>query len=131
VIRRGGGFGPFFFILATFFITVSVLAEEPFEPGECVTLLFSQPIPESNVTDSVFNFYQEVLSINTIHRCPFYISCSYFAKAQLEKRGFFLGFLFFIDRYFYRENLGAFALYPLKQNNVGIYKLDDDYFIQD
>ncbi|MGA2764556.1 MAG: membrane protein insertion efficiency factor YidD [Spirochaetia bacterium] len=105
-------------------------AEDPYEPGERTPVLLSSVRPGPSAMEWLFGFYQDVLEYNTIHRCPFYTTCSYFAKEQVEKRGFILGTLFFIDRYIYRENMAAFFLYPLKQNKDGIYKLNDDYFLE-
>ena len=37
--------------------------------------------------------------------------------------------LYFMDRYFYRENKKACEFYPLKRNAKGVYKLDDDFYL--
>lgn len=123
-------FGLLFFLIFVLGSGLPALAEEPFEPGETAPLLLSSAVTEPSVADRLVDFYQNVLKYNTIHRCLFYTTCSYFAKKQIEKRGWILGTLYFIDRYFYRENLSAFALYPLIQNKDGVYKLDDDYFLE-
>ena len=125
-----GSFGLFFFLIFVLGSGLPAIAEEPFEPGERVPLLLSGAVAEPSVPDRLLDFYHNVLEYNTVHRCPFYTTCSYFAKEQIEKRGWILGTLCFIDRYVYRENLAAFALYPLQQNKDGIYKLNDDYFLE-
>jgi putative component of membrane protein insertase Oxa1/YidC/SpoIIIJ protein YidD len=125
-----GSFGSLFFFVCFLWTALPALAEEPFEPGEGTPPPLCQSIPGPSVATRLLDFYQNVLEYNTIHRCLFYTSCSHFAKEQVEKRGWVVGTLYFIDRYFYRENLTAFALYPLKKNKDGVYKLDDDYFLE-
>lgn len=125
-----GSFGSLFFLICFLLSGFPALAEEPFEPGERAPLLLSQPVAEPSVADRLVDLYHNVLEYNTIHRCLFHITCSNFAKEQIEKRGWILGTLYFMDRYFYRENLSAFALYPLVPDKEGIYRLNDDYFLE-
>jgi len=119
-----------FLLVFVFGSCLSALAEDPFEPGEREPILLSRPAPEPSVADRLLDFYHDSLEYNTIHRCIFHITCSDFARAQIKKRGWIVGTLYFIDRYVYRENLAAFGLYQLKQGKDGTYKLDDDYFLE-
>jgi hypothetical protein len=102
--------------------------ERPFEIGEREITIISLERP--SVAENLVDFYQNVLQATSVSRCPFHTSCSYYAKEQVEAHGFVVGTLFFIDRYFYRENNGAYSLYPFKKNKDGVYKLDDDFYLQ-
>jgi len=46
-----------------------------------------------------------------------------------NKYGLLPGICFFIDRNFYRENIASFYYYELRENNDGILKLDDSFYI--
>jgi len=73
-------------------------------------------------------YYQKKISVNTISRCPFHVSCSNYAYQAIEKYGPYIGICIFIDRTFYRENPGAYFYYPLKENQEGSLKLDDSKY---
>ncbi len=85
--------------------------------------------PFSSFSISLIRIYQKKISPNsTIHRCPYKTSCSNFAYRCILERGFFVGILLFIDRYYYRENSGVPYRYPLYEDKEGILKLNDDYY---
>ncbi len=92
--------------------------------------MVAQPPARRSFLGKALDFYHTKLEYNTIRRCPFLITCSNFAYMQIEKRGLLLGTLYFIDRHYYRENFDAFAIYPMKQNSEGIYKLDDNFYVE-
>ncbi|MFN6991869.1 MAG: membrane protein insertion efficiency factor YidD, partial [Fervidobacterium sp.] len=77
---------------------------------------------------NAISYYQRSISEKSVSRCPFEISCSQFATIAIEKYGL-LGFIIFIDRYFYRENVSAFSLYNKKETKNGIIKLDDKIYL--
>ena len=76
----------------------------------------------------MINWYQDEVSPNSIQRCIFNISCSNFAEIAISKYGL-VGLLFFIDRYFYRENSEAYIHYPRIIKKNGQIKLDDKEFL--
>lgn len=77
----------------------------------------------------LIGFYQRKLSTRSISRCPFYTSCSVFAKEAIRRRGAFLGISMFIDRYYFREHSHSFAYYGLRTRIDGKLKLDDHFFL--
>lgn len=77
----------------------------------------------------LIGFYQNKISTRSISRCPFYISCSNYAYMAINKYGLLPGICFFIDRNFYRENIASFYHYELRENDYGILKLDDSFYI--
>jgi len=77
----------------------------------------------------LIGFYQSNISTRSISRCPFYISCSNYAYIAINKYGLLPGICFFIDRNFYRENIASFYHYELRENDYGILKLDDSFYI--
>ncbi len=86
--------------------------------------------PLSSISLSLIHIYQKKISPNsTTHRCPYKISCSNFAYKSISRKGFFPGILMFIDRYYYRENPGIPYLYPLYENEEGVLKLNDDFYL--
>jgi hypothetical protein len=115
-------------IITLMLLCFSLSAEEPFEPGER-RIQFAEKKEES-LTDNLMDFYQNVLSANSISRCPFHTSCSHFAQQQVETRGWLVGSLYFIDRYFFRENRGIHRLYPIVLNKEGEPKLNDDFYLE-
>jgi len=78
---------------------------------------------------ALIHFYQKKISVHSISRCPFKTSCSHFAYQAIKTRGFVIGLAFFIDRYFYRENIDAYLKYAFYQTNRGILKLNDDFYL--
>lgn len=86
--------------------------------------------PISSFSLFLIRIYQKRISTNsTMHRCPYKTSCSNFAYRSISDRGFWIGMLMFIDRYYYRENPGSPFNYPLYENMEGILKLNDDYYL--
>lgn len=85
--------------------------------------------PEVLVTDFVIGLYRQSSDRDSIHRCLFHVSCSHFAQAAVERQGLIVGAVMFIDRYFYRENQAARALYPLVGEDDGTYRLSDATFV--
>jgi putative component of membrane protein insertase Oxa1/YidC/SpoIIIJ protein YidD len=124
ILKKTGGV----MLLVFLFIPGTAFAEDPYEPGERI-VIFRQEREES-VTDVLVDFYQNVLSANTISRCPFHTSCSYYAQQQVDNHGWVIGALYFIDRYFYREHSAAFQFYPRKKNKDGVYKINDDWYLE-
>ena len=114
----------FLCIIITFFYLSSF--EEPWE-WEDIELNSPQNYISSK--NYLINFYQNQISSKSISRCPFYISCSNYATIAICKHGWFKGILYFIDRNFYRENFSAWYLYPFKEKQNGVLRLDDSYFL--
>ena len=85
--------------------------------------------PSILCANMLIGFYQNNISTRSISRCPFYISCSHYAYMATNKYGLLPGICFFIDRNFYRENIASFYYYELRENNDGILKLDDSFYI--
>ena len=86
--------------------------------------------PISSFSLALIKMYQKKNSPNsTTHRCPFKISCSNFAYRSISEKWLLTGLLLFVDRYHYRENLSAPYNYPLYENQEGILKLNDDYYL--
>lgn len=77
---------------------------------------------------SLIELYQEKISSNSIHRCPFLISCSNYAKLSFKKHGI-KGLFIFLDRHFFRENKQAYNIYK-KVLSKGVLKLDDSFYLQ-
>ncbi len=87
--------------------------------------------PVGSVTLSLIRVYQKRISPkSTMNRCPFKTSCSNFAFQSISRQGFLVGMLLFIDRYYYRENISAPYNYPLYENEEGVLKLNDDYYLK-
>jgi hypothetical protein len=105
---------------------------DAWEPSDSVSRpLHITPMPQSilvDVSDQLISFYQKDISVGSISRCPFSISCSSYFRKAVEKYGF-VGLALFIDRYFYRENVEAFSHYKLIQTRLGIIKLDDEMYL--
>lgn len=85
--------------------------------------------PSMLLTDMLIRFYQQKISTQSINRCPFYISCSNYAYQAIKKYGLILGICFFIDRNFYRENIGSYSHYELRETELGVLKLDDSFYL--
>jgi len=78
---------------------------------------------------SVIRFYQRDISIKSVGRCPFYISCSRYAVLAIERKGLFLGLCYFVDRNCYRENRSLYHHYEFRETESGVLRLDDSFFI--
>ncbi len=85
--------------------------------------------PAQTLALSLITYYQTSISSNSVHRCPFQISCSQYACESIKTAGLGGGLTHFIDRYYYRENKDAFRHYPLAAQADGAIKLDDDFFL--
>jgi putative component of membrane protein insertase Oxa1/YidC/SpoIIIJ protein YidD len=108
--------------------------DETWEPSD-VHLIGSRP-PSVLVADlsqdialSLIQMYQEKISLTSISRCPFSVSCSNFASRAISRKGLTLGLVMFIDRYYYRENATAFGNYDLVRADDGILKIDDSEYL--
>lgn len=80
--------------------------------------------------NKALDIYQRKQSENTIHRCAFHTSCSKFLPKAVERYGFPLGVVAFLDRYLIRENKSAYFHYNLKIRPDGVFRLDDDLFLE-
>jgi len=102
--------------------------EAPFEPDDTVAELPSEEAPRYRpVTDALLaaiSLYREEIGPRSVRRCPFVVSCSAFAKEEIEKKGI-VGLLVFMDRFFYRENVDARHHYPSRRSADGALLLDD------
>ncbi|MBZ0265524.1 membrane protein insertion efficiency factor YidD [bacterium] len=122
--------GVFIFVLLIQGVSVSK-AEVPL-PGDSDPIYSSPwrapslPQSESNI---LFRLYKNHSDKKSIHRCPFRISCSNYAKSAIESHGIFAGSLLTIDRYFYRENIAAQYNYE-HISYEGRILLDDSYFLE-
>jgi len=108
---------------------------EPWESGEGIPNLLQKKYdvqqphsPLDYISTVAISFYQSSISDKSVSRCPFEISCSRFARTAIEKYSL-LGYAIFVDRYFFRENAGAFSLYTKKLTANGIVKLDDKIYL--
>lgn len=84
--------------------------------------------PFTLIARSALKYYQSSLSVKSVSRCPFEISCSNFALHAVQRYGV-AGIPLIIDRYFYRENVEAFSLYKRTVSRNGVVKLDDALFL--
>ncbi|MBC8549262.1 MAG: membrane protein insertion efficiency factor YidD [Candidatus Brocadiales bacterium] len=75
---------------------------------------------QSSFLETTDSFYQGRIGAKTIHRCPFNVSCSQYAKVSIKKYGWIKGLALFLDRYFYRENISISKKYPkvYKENRI-------------
>lgn len=110
----------------------SFLTDDPLEAGEALHRpAFIQPQPSSNPLTLAFNelikYYQKNVSPNSVQRCQFSLSCSNYAKQAMQKYDF-IGFAFFIDRYFFRENESLTMNYFTVRRN-GMRKYDDSFYL--
>ena len=78
---------------------------------------------------SMVRFYQKSISVKSVSRCPFYISCSSYAVHAIKRKGLLLGLCYYVDRHFYRENPGMYLHYEYHETESGVLKLDDSFFI--
>jgi putative component of membrane protein insertase Oxa1/YidC/SpoIIIJ protein YidD len=84
---------------------------------------------DAEIAVAMIRFYQTDINPNSVSRCPFRVSCSNFAIRAVKRYGFVPGILIFVDRLFYRENMGAFEYYPKIRNSRNQSRLDDTYFL--
>ena len=127
-----------FLLLVLLAVPAAAQQSEPdaWEPGEgTVRLLHPHPETDGRVPSTLdlfsiaaISYYQQNISRASVSRCPFDISCSRFAVTAIRRYGV-LGYAMFIDRYFYRENAGAFSAYTRRIGPNGIVKLDDQPFL--
>ena len=130
-------------ILCTFLLSSSILcADEGYvelsswEPEDVVPIHSAFQSRRDYVTSpyillagKLIGFYKQEISPQSISRCPFYISCSDYADQSIRKYGIILGICFFIDRHFYRENVGSYLHYELRETEAGVLKLDDSFYL--
>jgi putative component of membrane protein insertase Oxa1/YidC/SpoIIIJ protein YidD len=83
--------------------------------------------PAADLFLPLIHLYQGRIGPNSIHRCPFVVSCSNFAKIGIERYGIF-GLFLFLDRYLYRENPEMREHYPTVRADDGRLLLDDGAF---
>jgi putative component of membrane protein insertase Oxa1/YidC/SpoIIIJ protein YidD len=83
----------------------------------------------SSASTALIRCYQRRVSANSVARCPFVVSCSDFALQAVQRHGFLMGLCLFIDRSFYRENPQIGDLYPYRQQNLGLLRLDDSFYL--
>jgi hypothetical protein len=74
---------------------------------------------------SAIAFYRAEIGPHSVSRCPFVTSCSAFAYDHVQRFGLW-GLLPFVDRFFFRENPGLFAIYPKTMLRDGRLKYSDD-----
>ncbi|MDP8237446.1 MAG: membrane protein insertion efficiency factor YidD [Candidatus Hatepunaea meridiana] len=97
------------------------------------TILLSKaqaPGPYQTLALSLIELYQKHSSERSLHRCPFYTSCSNFASRSIVEYGLLSGTTRFFDRYYFRENFASSQNYPFKTKDDGVLKLDDDFFLE-
>lgn len=80
--------------------------------------------PVSGALLAFINLYRSRIGPRSIRRCPYVVSCSTFARAAIERYGL-LGLPLALDRYLFRDNLGAFEKYRLVRMPDGSLRLDD------
>jgi len=85
--------------------------------------------PTVLIASKLIHFYQQKIASQSISRCPFYISCSNYTYNSIKKYGLIIGICYFIDRNLYRENSGSYLYYSLRENEAGILKLDDSFYL--
>jgi len=78
---------------------------------------------------SMIHYYQTRISPNSIQRCPFETSCSHLAEEAVQRYGVMRGLIRTIDRYYFRENKQAFAIYERVDGGDGRLLLDDSAFL--
>ncbi len=124
-------------ILLNYYVAYSA-GDEPWEPQDIADIhSISQRLPTQEgaesfiypLTSFLIAGYQSNASTTSVHRCPYYLSCSNFALVTIKRYGI-VGFCMFIDRYFYRENAALRRYYPLRAKPDGTLKADDTFFTQ-
>ena len=113
--------------------------EEPWEAEDIATYspqnletLLPREKPINPIVGMALGFYRKHVSAESIDRCPFVISCSYFAERAIRTHGFLSGIGLFVDRHFFREHPGASLYYGLQETMRGSrvkLKLNDSYFL--
>ncbi len=78
---------------------------------------------------AAIRFYAKRISPASIPRCLFAESCSQYASRAIRTKGSLLGVLYFIDRYFYRENARSQNRYLRGRLGDGRWRLDDGFFL--
>ena len=124
----------FLVLAATLGASSRASAEEPFEPEARASTSPPPPPavrdgfrPVSDVLLALVRFYQTDIGAGSVSRCPFVVSCSAHATFALERYGIF-GLPLFLDRYFFRENAGAYGHYDFVRTDDGTLRLDDAAF---
>ena len=129
------------FLLLICCLPVAVFSQEEYreiEPWEAEDLLPPGPLagaeaPQTSpfiaLAGSLIGFYQKEIGPQSVSRCPFYISCSEFARRAILRHGFVLGLALYIDRNLYRENSTTHWYYPYRETGAGVLKLDDGFYL--
>jgi putative component of membrane protein insertase Oxa1/YidC/SpoIIIJ protein YidD len=106
-------------------------AEEPWEPDPTGTIT-SPPAPRApgyrpmaDAALAAIELYRTEIGTQSIARCEFATSCSQFAHDAIDRRGFLVGMIVFIDRFFFRENQAAYDHYDWVLTPGGRIRLDD------
>ncbi|GAB4168646.1 MAG: hypothetical protein Kow00108_01840 [Calditrichia bacterium] len=82
-----------------------------------------------SIAHYLIRFYQRKISVKSVSRCPFHISCSYYALEAIRRKGIILGIAYFIDRNLYRENPSMIHHYPFIIDRNNLFKLDDSFYL--
>lgn len=94
------------------------------------TSSYRSPSTGGSIAFKLIEFYQSKISAQSVSRCPFYISCSNYARQAIAKYGLIVGISVFIDRNFYREHVACYRYYELRETSLGTLKLDDSYYLE-
>lgn len=108
---------------------LNLYAEEPWEKED---LLISNMVEPNIFLDygvKMVELYQNKIATNSVSRCPYYTSCSYYTIHAIRQYGLLPGILFFIDRNLYRENQDVYKKYLFKTDKNDAMKINDDFFI--
>jgi putative component of membrane protein insertase Oxa1/YidC/SpoIIIJ protein YidD len=114
---------------------VCAFPDETWEPSDIHPV--GSPVPAAAQVDvaqsialDLIHLYQVRISPASISRCPFLVSCSNFALRAIARKGFVVGSVMFIDRFWYRENAAAFGCYELARTDDGFLKIDDGQYLE-
>jgi len=122
----------FFLNVNNLFAQVDIPEVESWEENSNKQNYFAKSLfPMDWVLNRLISFYQQDVSTQSVSRCPFLISCSYYTHLAIDNHGFLVGILYFIDRNQYRENIEIRQHYFIKELTVGVLKLDDSFFLFD
>ncbi len=81
------------------------------------------------MASQLISLYQQEIGPKSVSRCPFFVSCSNYAYHAINHYGLVIGMALFIDRNFYRENVGSHLHYTYRETNSGVLKLDDSNYL--
>ena len=86
--------------------------------------------PLAELALRTISYYQTTISSRSIDRCPFKTSCSRYAVEAIQLHGAVAGMALFVDRNMYRENAPAYEKYDLWEDDEGVLKINDDFFLE-